>query len=127
MTRTQIYTVEATYQIDLANQLSSVRKTEDDAFSKFIAAMGQGVSKIEAIHSEHCTKMKELFVKPLERFRDVDIPKIQKLKLKYKQAKTNYDVSLSKWKASLAKHNANKDGAESDTNGVSFAFLFLME
>ena len=50
---------------------------QDDAFSKFITAMGEGVSRIEAIHSEHCTKMKELFVKPLERFRDVDIPKFK--------------------------------------------------
>ena len=43
--------------------------------------------------------MKEEFVVPLEKFRDVDIAEVQKLKLKYKEAKSAYDVAVAKDKA----------------------------
>ena len=117
--------IETTYQIDLSHQLANVRTVENDSFSKFITAMGDSVSKIEAIHSEHCTKMKELFVKPLEKFRDVDIPRVQKLKLKYKTCKSNYDVSYSKWQALVNKQAKESPTSESSVSGTEEARMFV--
>ena len=51
------------------------------------------MGSLEQIQSEHLKRMEEELVLPLEKFRDIDIEGVQKLKLKYKNCKTQYDVA----------------------------------
>lgn len=103
---------EATYLIQLAEKLQSVQISQNDAFGTYVQCMGRGLSELESVESSHLTKMEDEFVKPLEKFRDFDIEEVQKLKLKYKRAKADYDLAL---------HRLTKAKESSDQNKISQA------
>ena len=91
--------------------------------------------KKQSIHSEHCEKMKNEFVAPLEKFRDVEINEVQKLKLRYKEAKSAYDVAVAKERAAkesgqatkMQQAFARKSETESQLKGMRDEFLKSVE
>eukprot|EP01084_Bolivina_argentea_P288500 495171_1 len=84
---------EATFLIQLADKLNAVKISQNDPFGSYVQNMGTGLSKLENVQSEHLKRMEEELVIPLEKFRDVDVEQVQKLKLKYKSGKTQFDLS----------------------------------
>eukprot|EP01084_Bolivina_argentea_P224803 380059_1 len=90
---------ETTYLSQLADRLKQIKSQPDDAFSIFSTKMSIAFNNLERIHTEHLRKMEDNFVKPLEKFRDTEIEYAQKLKLKCRNAKMQFDI---------ANHNLNK-------------------
>lgn len=84
---------EATFLIQLSDKLKDTKITQNDPFGLYIQKMGIAMGSLEQIQSEHLKRMEEELVLPLEKFRDIDIENVQKLKLKYKNGKTQYDVA----------------------------------
>eukprot|EP01084_Bolivina_argentea_P229702 387628_1 len=97
ITKTEIYAIshitrnlyesrvnEATFLVQLAEKLKSTKVTQNDPFTAYVKQMGVGLSSLEKVQSEHLKRMEEELVLPLERFRDVNVEEVQKLKLKYK-------------------------------------------
>ena len=84
---------EATFLIQLSDKLKDTKITQNDPFGLYIQKMGIAMGSLEQIQSEHLKRMEEELVLPLEKFRDIDIENVQKLKLKYKNTKTQYDVA----------------------------------
>merc|ERR1712130_165647 len=70
--------------------------------------MGKGLSSLEQVCSEHLKRMEEELVTPLEKFRDNEVERVQKLKLKYYNSKTSYDVAMHK----LTKAHESQDSAK---------------
>jgi len=87
---------EATFLIQLADKLKATKITQNDPFGSYIQKMGVGLSTLEQVQSEHLKRMEEELVIPLEKFRDIDVEKVQKLKLKYKNGKTQFDIAAHK-------------------------------
>jgi len=96
---------EATFLIQLADKLKATKITQNDPFGSYIQKMGVGLSTLEQVQSEHLKRMEEELVIPLEKFRDIDVEKVQKLKLKYKNGKTQFDIAAHK----LAKAQESND------------------
>merc|ERR1712087_895830 len=70
--------------------------TQNDPFGTYLRSMGSGLAALEQVQSEHLKRMEEELVVPLEKFRDVDVEAVQKLKLKLKSGRTNFDVAAHK-------------------------------
>lgn len=103
---------EATFLIQLSDKLKDTKITQNDPFGLYIQKMGISMSSLEQIQSEHLKKMEEELVLPLEKFRDIDIEGVQKLKLKYKNAKTQFDI---------AQHRLTKAQDSQDQNKITNA------
>merc|ERR1740131_465071 len=97
ITKTEIYAIsdivrnlyearvnEATFLVQLAEKMEATKVSQNDPFGAYVQEMGRGLSALEQVQSEHLKRMEEELVVPLERFRDVDVEAVQKLKLKYK-------------------------------------------
>ena len=67
--------------------------------------------------------MEEELVIPLEKFRDIDVEEVQKLKLKYKTAKTNYDISLRNLQKAKEKGDQNKIATAETKRDAAFTEL----
>mmetsp|Transcript_4119 Transcript_4119/g.3583 ORF Transcript_4119/g.3583 Transcript_4119/m.3583 type:complete len:292 (+) Transcript_4119:46-921(+) len=99
---------EATFLIQLADKLKDTKITQNDPFGLYIQKMGIAMTSLESIQSEHLKRMEEELVLPLEKFRDIDIEQVQKLKLKYKNCKTQYDVACHKLTKAQDSQDQNK-------------------
>merc|ERR1719320_2255032 len=102
---------EATYLTQLADTLHSVPVSADDPFGAFLERMASALSALEQVQSAHLQRMEEQLVCPLEHFLDAEIAQAQRLKIKYKNGKTEFDVAahrLSKVDGPKALHAAHK-------------------
>jgi len=86
---------EATYLTQLADTLqgAKVDVSADDPFSAFLERMGSALASLEQVQSAHLQRMEEQLVCPLERFLDAEVAQAQRLKLKYKNGKMQFDVA----------------------------------
>eukprot|EP01084_Bolivina_argentea_P224804 380062_1 len=96
---------ETTYLSQLSDRLKQIQSKPNDTFSIFANKMGIASNNLERIHTEHLKKMEDELVKPFEKFRDTEIEYAQKLKLKCRNNKTQFDIS---------NHNLNKAKQSND-------------
>jgi len=121
ITKTEIYAIsdivrnlyearvnEATFLVQLADKMSGTKVSQNDPFGAYVQQMGSGLAALEQVQSEHLKRMEEELVVPLEKFRDVDVEAVQKLKLKLKSGKTNYDVAAHKVTKAQETNDAGK-------------------
>lgn len=102
---------EATYLTQLADTLKGVEASADDPFSSLLQRMGSALTSLEQVQSAHLERMEEQLVCPLERFLDDEVAQAQRLKLKYKNGKMQFDVAehrLNKADGPKALHAAHK-------------------
>jgi len=105
---------EATYLTQLADTLQHIPISADDPFGALLERMGSALSALEQVQSAHLERMEEQLVRPLEHFLDAEVAQAQRLKLKYKNGKTEFDVAahrLSKADGPKALHAAHKRDA----------------
>eukprot|EP00490_Sorites_sp_Unknown_P022951 CAMPEP_0114660324 /NCGR_PEP_ID=MMETSP0191-20121206/19766_1 /TAXON_ID=126664 /ORGANISM="Sorites sp." /LENGTH=354 /DNA_ID=CAMNT_0001888497 /DNA_START=70 /DNA_END=1134 /DNA_ORIENTATION=+ len=114
---------EAHYMVQLSEKLCAVKVTQNDPFGQYVTQMGKGFAQLESVQSEHLKRMEEELVIPLEKFRDIDVEEVQKLKLKYKTAKTNYDISLRNLQKAKEKGDQNKIATAETKRDAAFTEL----
>jgi len=91
----------------LDQQFKNVAEDKKDPFSIFSRTLGNVLGSLETIQAQHCQHMSDEFVIPFEKFRDIDCEEVGKMKLKYKDIKGEYDLSLH----NLAKANQSQENA----------------
>jgi len=99
---------EATFMVQLADKLNSIKVTQNDPFGSYLQSMGSGLASLETVSSEHLVRMESELVVPLEKFRDNEVESVQKLKLKYYNGKTQYDIAAHR----LTKAQDSQDAAK---------------
>eukprot|EP01084_Bolivina_argentea_P224809 380069_1 len=136
ITKTEIYAIsdiarnlyearlnEATFLIQLADKLKGVKVTQNDPFTSYVQKMGIGLSNLEQVQSEHLKRMEEELVIPLEKFRDIDVEKVQKLKLKYKNGKMQYDSAAHKLTKAQESQDQSKIAAAQQKKDAAYTAL----
>ena len=143
----------ATYAVELGNKLGKVNNDyNDDIFNKYLMEMSKIYLILENVWSKHLEKFDELFLKPVIEFRDkgtqyyyiiflqiiywyiyinIAIDGAQKLKLKWKTTKANYDTQLknirkAKEKGDIARQaecEGKRDAALKELNIVREALV----
>ena len=135
-TKTEIYAIsdvvrnlyearvnEATFMVQLADKLNSIKLTQNDPFGTYLRSMGSGLASLEQVASEHLKRMEEELVVPLEKFRDSEVETVQKLKLKYKNGKTQYDIAAHRLTKAQESQDTAKIQAAQQKKEVAFQQL----
>eukprot|EP01084_Bolivina_argentea_P117893 209283_1 len=132
-TKTEIYTISDTARnlyettaiatatlYQLSQQLNNIKPLnsigENEAsFEAYSQKLSTNLSHLSAIKYQYLQNMEKQLVIPTETFSATDIEKVQKLKVKYKNCKTHFDVvahKLTKVEASSSKTQTKIDSAK---------------
>eukprot|EP01084_Bolivina_argentea_P224805 380064_1 len=86
----------AIFLMQLSDKLKNLKITQNDPFTAYVQKMGVSLASTEHIQSQYLKHMEQELVIPLEQFATIDVEKVQKLKLKYKSGKIQYDIAAHK-------------------------------
>ena len=91
------YLKKLSHALIALDPFNAYNDSSNSKFNAYMRKIGDEITKLHQIQSEHLEKMEQELVIPFEEFRDVDIAQVEDFKVcKYKEGKMDFDLAAHK-------------------------------